>query len=881
MEVDPELFAWLTSLGILQSPFKQPFHLSMKTVELFLRGKYMTTILSYLQEAYNNFYNLNFNYVNILSQMKQIDENIIGIEIKYYNWNIILKVLKNFGLNYTKDQISDLVSGNTVILSDILWKIYHLCTEFIKRTEGFETSKQRRRNLPSPEISNQNKYQKILDSEYINIDTLSKNKDYHTCVSPLEFIVVSLCKNFNLSARQAVALLSNNRKYLSILCNRGLKGDFTNIKQWLTDLKLNHKSMLFLINEFKDGKCIYYSTIGCGLYSKNENVIKATADLLGFINHEKGCDLNWLVSEGIDMFIYSITKNDNLSQRLSNLLFELSDKNYAQLIDAIVKRSENKDNKNQIFDLFSSLVTVLQSLNNDLLNKQFANVILSTCSHNTDDLPQIISLLSDTWFYINDSIDNDFIDYFIHLLEVTIKDRKCLATVNVAISHMFILIERLSKIKSRYAPQLYKKSVMILTDIAYNRLVREIFLNNYTDFFMRNQMVPIEIMLSPYLDKLIELKESELCDLLFFNKMLTHPRMEYDFLHKIITISLNYGKLEPMKTHIINLINDEYILDKICEVEEKKEIYLKYVNYINKTIQLYLNKLYNENNRMVLNTAEKIISLKIKAVNDELFNTILNAVKQYRKEQQKHSPQLLKLLWYYNDYDTLLLQIEEENRDNYILPKEFSINDMVNEDEAINHTNNNNDDNINNEVPEKNTNENVNNNEPVKNDLSANNSFISNKNRNNKDLSKPLSSKKSIQKNEDILDKSISSIHTPLKKHSHNSSLVHTENDEYISNSTKPNAHGIRKGYINSASVIRNATRKDLKKSSSSSSTAAQINQKRPPLPGSATTHRDIKYRYHNVYPKNVSLDKKKQMEMYNDQINQINKLKEENQNTK
>ena len=61
--------------------------------------------------------------------------------------------------------------------------------------------------------------------------------------------------------------------------------------------------MLFLINEFKDGKCIYYSTIGCGLYSKNDNCVYITVDLLLNLNKEIYCDMDWLINEGIDMSI--------------------------------------------------------------------------------------------------------------------------------------------------------------------------------------------------------------------------------------------------------------------------------------------------------------------------------------------------------------------------------------------------------------------------------------------------------------------------------------------------------------------------------------------------------------------------------------------------
>jgi hypothetical protein len=67
--------------------------------------------------------------------------------------------------------------------------------------------------------------QKNKTNETVNINNIDPNKRYDECNSALEFFILSLCKNLDMKPRQAVALLSNNRKYLSIICNKGIKGD--------------------------------------------------------------------------------------------------------------------------------------------------------------------------------------------------------------------------------------------------------------------------------------------------------------------------------------------------------------------------------------------------------------------------------------------------------------------------------------------------------------------------------------------------------------------------------------------------------------------------------------------------------------------------------
>ena len=77
-------------------------------------------------------------------------------------------------------------------------------------------------------------------NEKINLRKLNPQKYYYECSSLLEFLIISLCKNFELDMRQSVALLSNNRKYLQFICNKGVKNEITKVKNWLEDLNKNY-----------------------------------------------------------------------------------------------------------------------------------------------------------------------------------------------------------------------------------------------------------------------------------------------------------------------------------------------------------------------------------------------------------------------------------------------------------------------------------------------------------------------------------------------------------------------------------------------------------------------------------------------------------------
>ena len=101
MEVTPEIYAWLTSLKIID-PFKSisdsmnNFIIPENTLNLLFGGKYMDIILKNLQDAYNKFYKVDMDFINDINQIKLIqeDQEYILHSVKYANWQIIISILK-------------------------------------------------------------------------------------------------------------------------------------------------------------------------------------------------------------------------------------------------------------------------------------------------------------------------------------------------------------------------------------------------------------------------------------------------------------------------------------------------------------------------------------------------------------------------------------------------------------------------------------------------------------------------------------------------------------------------------------------------------------------------------------------------------------------
>ena len=405
MEVTPEMYAWLTDLNII-NPFSSlksdvvgNFVVPEKTIQLMLGGKYMDIILTTLQSAYNKFYKLKLNYLTKLSELKEIseDQDYISNSVKYANWHLINEMLNQFGISYTEDQINQLINGDRDFLLKVITQIYYLCNQFLKDRGGKDDQNKKAEKLPTEknekiekniptkinkekdkdkesalndksiiselenEINNKRNNTKHVTSatgalknknnETVNINNIDPNKSYEDCTTALEFFILSLCKNMDMKPRQAVALLSNNRKYLSIICNKGIKGDFTKIKKWLNDLNANCDIMLKLITSSEDGLNISFGTIGSALVCNDQEIPLSCAQLLNKINQNIKMNWDWFKSEGMDLILYAVIKTEDENDKLilMNILYDFIRENIKEFFLEIRKKLATNSQKKIIF----------------------------------------------------------------------------------------------------------------------------------------------------------------------------------------------------------------------------------------------------------------------------------------------------------------------------------------------------------------------------------------------------------------------------------------------------------------------------------------------------------------------------------------------------
>ena len=695
MEVTPEMYAWFTSLNII-NPFLSleedsinSFIIPDKIVNLLLGGKYMDIIINQLQDSYNKYNKTKMDYTSKLKELKEIgeDQDYISNSVKYTNWQIIAETLRQFGLNYTEEDINKIVNGDKDFLLKILTEIYDKFTQNLKNAQNRDNTKKKTKKSDSnfDKVSkksnlnidglndtksmneiNSTTFKKIAQDHTLNINNLDENKPYEDCLSALEFFIISLSKNLNMKPRQSVALLSNNRKYLSIICNKGINNNFKLIKNWLEDLEKNSEIMIRLIKSSEDGLNIGYGTIGTAICSKDKDIPLQAVKLINEIYTNIGTmNWDWIKKEGIDSIMFTLTKHEENKLEIMNYLYEFIRLDMKQFFK-ILQNKVNTSDKNKVLEFLSNILPVVKELNS-AFSKQIQELLYDICLNDRDDMSYCASILADAFYYfypIDESTVNKTISYF----KSCIKNNS-LNIFGTAVAQIFNLMNRFGQIKNKHAPPLYKNIVLLFLELYDDVYKREFILENFEKFFNNEQQIPIDIFLNPYLNQLNSTQNYNSSDFIFLFKMVEHPRIESHDITEIIQfllgVCLNNVIYSRSSNLILSLIFEKKIIQRLCNPSDNNEIILKFIDFINSSLELFMSSVYNLEDKAILEMPYDIINEEFPGVNEQLHDKIVYYIKEYRKIKKVNCNGLLAMLWNYPDHDDIIFQMEEENRPVY------------------------------------------------------------------------------------------------------------------------------------------------------------------------------------------------------------------------
>ena len=672
------MYAWLTSLNII-NPFSSTGNGSFNSyiipenvINLLLGGKYMDIILQHIQDAYNKFNNNKINLILKINEIIDIDENqeYIPNSVKYANWNLISEILTQFGLKYSNDEITKVINGDKSLLIKILTKIFELYTQLINSANNLNNNnnnnKIQKNNFFKSSNEVKNTKLKKKSASVLDINNLNENKSYEECTSALEFFIISLCKNFNTTPRESIAMLANNRKYSSIICKEGIDNSYKKIKFWLNEIDAYIEILLKLIKISGDGLNMSYGIIGTAICSDDENIPLKSIKLIKNIYIKTGImDFDWLKQEGFDNFIYALIYNENNKLEIMNYLYEFISNDIKQFFTFLQYKAESSE-KNIIFNFLSSIISISKNLNEEFFN-QIQDFLYDICLNEINDMSCSVSILGDSFYYfypIDETIINKIILYF----------KKCIKnnSLNIfasAVGIIFYLIEKFSEIKNKYAPKLYKNIVFLFLELYDDIYKREIFLENYEKFLNNQQQIPIDILLDPYISHLSSVQNYNLSDLIFLFKIVEHPRIESknikDIIHFLLNICINNIIYSRTSNLILSLIFEKNIIQNLVTPSDINEINLIFIDFINNSLELFMSSINNLEDKSLLEMPYDILNQNFTNVNNQVYNNIISCIKEYRKIKKYNCNGLLAMIWECPEHDDIILQMEEENRPIY------------------------------------------------------------------------------------------------------------------------------------------------------------------------------------------------------------------------
>ena len=277
------------------------------------------------------------------------------------------------------------------------------------------------------------------------------------------------------------------------------------------------------------------------------------------------------------------------------------------------------------------------------------------------------SILGESFYYFFPIEENKAISIF-NYLKNCIRNKKEII-FSVAISQVFFIIEKLSEIKNKYAPLLYKDIINLFLEDYDNLIKREFILLNFGKFFRKYPRIPIDIFLNPYLDLILKSQNYSLSDFIFLMRIIAHPKIKYNELKNIIQFILNVSLYNVIYSRFGNLILSiifvNQVIENNCTETQIYDLQEVLIDHIKKAFKLFIYNLNKIEDKILLETPYEIIDKKFKDVNQNVLNDLKEAIKIYRIKKNKNSNALIKILSLYDDYGVILKELDDNFKENY------------------------------------------------------------------------------------------------------------------------------------------------------------------------------------------------------------------------
>ena len=615
MELSPEVYAWLVSIDILDDsvydkqkdinnqinyPQYPNLPASVANFEFGENGNIKLSQTVTRQITVGTFFPKLFSKINILmnelyGNIYKDDETLAQIvdnsqaQIKLHNWDLIIQSLKNYyGITFEDDFKTLLIAGDMNSFNILFEKLYTFYCELKSRIEKEINTKLLKENklkeaIPIYEKEKLGELPKIrFNEDVVDLDALTdevaKLKQLNQTRSVLEFIIVAICKSMSLNSKQAAALLTDNKKYLTHILTKGLTNKnfepviyfyqniLSNIDYFMKLLEINS---IAYPNQISKNIELSLSTFKPGLLSKNMEVVYICSRLLSKIALE--CIENNLISAAWDWFIspngglegclLCFKKHNDASEVVVTLMNNFGRFHIYELFTVYLKQFLQNDGAyftfvSDIIPTFSKLSNFCDEFEKNNLKKFFLDYILEVSrSPNVNERIKSCLFLSEILISFSIYFTSEEENYrILSIFKALYKDSNHLVQYT-SISQLFRVLLIFSSERNSFVPILYKALIFCFIEYHHDLSIRELMLSNFGYLFKVVLSIPVGIMVEPYVKQIqYNLGKTyyfNLNDISFLTTVARHPR--YNVKEAILTLDVlgkifyDIGKEEAME----------------------------------------------------------------------------------------------------------------------------------------------------------------------------------------------------------------------------------------------------------------------------------------------------------------------------------------------
>ncbi|KAM3144420.1 hypothetical protein pb186bvf_003584 [Paramecium bursaria] len=274
VQLDYEIYKWLQQFGIVklqQTKNTGKVELDEQQSKQFINGVKFGEILQKLFEMKNI-------HVNLVDTMK--NQHTPGV--KLYNWNILQDAFKKMNLPLDNDIKNLIVQGDTEMINELLKDVHERDQSVRKSRSSLQSEDSKIIQKPPSRPTS-----KLPNTQYDSQSDASKEHNSKDFIQPTdtktleEFLLNGLSKHLSLKQSQAAQLLQNGNKYLAHLVVKGVKGEFEQIINWLSEIYANLDKVYQFFEQDNINVHLFLSCLKPGLLSKEQEVTLWSLRIMG------------------------------------------------------------------------------------------------------------------------------------------------------------------------------------------------------------------------------------------------------------------------------------------------------------------------------------------------------------------------------------------------------------------------------------------------------------------------------------------------------------------------------------------------------------------------------------------------------------------------